>query len=93
MSDEMVIRKNSKPAHQGENRSVQDWWDYLVGEGVDPDEEHVVAEVVYKDESHSQLKVLAKGNLMECLVAASYSEGPTKIMTSEDFAESVSHLQ
>ncbi len=93
MSDEIVVKENSKPAHHAENRTVQDWWDYLVEEGVDPEEEHVAAEVVYKDEGYSQLKVLKKGNLMECLIAASYSEGETKIMTLQDFAETVNKLQ
>ncbi len=76
-------------ADQVENQTVEDIWNRWVSQGVDPDEEHVVVEVVHEE----IVRVIARGNLYECLVAASKVAGAaTRFYPAREFDEDAKKL-
>ena len=76
-------------ADQVENQTVEDIWNRWVSQGVDPDEEHVVVEVVHEE----IVSVIARGNLYECLVAASKVAGAaTRFYPAREFDEDAKKL-
>jgi len=81
LSEDMTV-------HAGEQMSVGEWWDYLVGElGIDPDDEHVAAVELDASGQDLVLEVLVRGNLRDCLLAASETEEMVHIMPAEEFEQ------
>lgn len=75
---------------QVKDMTVQEIWEKWVEDGVDPDEEHVVVEVIHE----VAVRVLFRGNLYECLVAASEvpEGGETRFYPATEFDEEAKKL-
>lgn len=86
MNDKFLV--DIPVADQVEHMTVEDIWNKWVADGVDPDEDHVVVEVIHED----AVKVLARGNLYECLIAASKVDTPTRFYPASEFDDEAKKL-
>lgn len=93
----MIVRRTKLPdeteTHAAQQMSIGEWWDYLVGDlGVDPDGDHVAAIELGASGEEIVLGVLTRGDLRECLLAASDAGKMVHIMPAEEFEEAAAKL-
>lgn len=87
MNDSSIIDLTVLTTTQVHEVSVQEWWDTLVDEGIDPDEDHIALVDIESGEGKALVQEIARGNLMECIIAASKTDQFTHIMPLERYYE------
>ena len=85
--DKMVIDLTVLSTASVQEVTVQEWWDELVDSGVDPEEDHIAVTDVHIEENEVVVRELARGNLMECLVAASKVETFVRVLPMSRYDE------